>query len=137
MRFLSGLNLVLQLIFSEEFTMAENRGWHVKHFCCFQCEIQLNDKMYIYDDSQQPYCIKCYSDKLNIRCCACEQIIQLDEERIEFDENTWHVNEHCFRCCICAKALLESGFNVESGHVYCLKSCSKKAKQDQILAWNK
>ena len=96
--------------------------------------MQLTDKLYVYTDNEQPYCVKCYSDKLNIRCQACDDVIQLDEERIEYDNYTWHVNEQCFRCSVCRKSLMDSDFNVQNGDVFCLKNCAQK--QEQTLNWN-
>eukprot|EP00116_Pleurobrachia_bachei_P009540 sb/3469802/ len=32
---------VLQLIFAKEYTLAEDRNWHIDHFCCWECDSPL------------------------------------------------------------------------------------------------
>jgi hypothetical protein len=65
MRFGQGenlLNFCLQLIFVKEYTCAEGKAFHVRHFCCYECDTPLGGKQYIPKDDQ-PMCLECFQDK--------------------------------------------------------------------------
>ncbi|VDO82983.1 unnamed protein product [Soboliphyme baturini] len=49
-----------ELIFAKEYTQAENKSWHLKHFCCFHCDKPLAGHRYMYK-LDQPYCLICYA----------------------------------------------------------------------------
>lgn len=51
-----------QLIFSNEYTQAENLNWHLKHFCCFDCDSILAGEIYVMV-SDKPVCKPCYVRK--------------------------------------------------------------------------
>lgn len=42
--------------------MAEGQAFHVRHFCCFECDIPLGGKQYVPKDGQ-PVCLPCYEQK--------------------------------------------------------------------------
>merc|ERR1711915_920748 len=48
-----------ELIFSREYTGAEDRFWHFKHFCCFLCDIPLAGHKYI-PEAGMPHCLACW-----------------------------------------------------------------------------
>lgn len=48
-----------QLIFSNEYTQAENQNWHLKHFCCFDCDNILAGEIYVMVNDK-PVCKPCY-----------------------------------------------------------------------------
>ncbi|KAI4800506.1 hypothetical protein KUCAC02_009648, partial [Chaenocephalus aceratus] len=48
-----------EIILADECTEAEGRYWHMKHFCCFECEASLGGQRYIMRESR-PYCCACY-----------------------------------------------------------------------------
>lgn len=48
-----------QLIFSNEYTQAENQNWHLKHFCCFDCDSILAGEIYVMV-CDKPVCKPCY-----------------------------------------------------------------------------
>lgn len=48
-----------QLIFSNEYTQAENQNWHLKHFCCFDCDNILAGEIYVMINDK-PVCKPCY-----------------------------------------------------------------------------
>lgn len=35
-----------ELIFDPTYTVAENKKWHIVHFCCWVCDIDLCEKQY-------------------------------------------------------------------------------------------
>lgn len=49
----------LQLIFSNEYTQAEGHNWHLKHFCCFDCDCVLAGETYVMENDK-PVCKPCY-----------------------------------------------------------------------------
>ncbi|KAI5103641.1 prickle-like protein 2 [Silurus meridionalis] len=48
-----------EIIFADECTEAEGRHWHMKHFCCFECETVLGGQRYIMKEGR-PYCCGCF-----------------------------------------------------------------------------
>uniref|UniRef100_A0ACB8FPW8 Uncharacterized protein n=1 Tax=Sphaerodactylus townsendi TaxID=933632 RepID=A0ACB8FPW8_9SAUR len=47
------------LIFSNEYTQAEGQSWHLKHFCCFDCDCVLAGEIYVMVN-EKPVCKPCY-----------------------------------------------------------------------------
>lgn len=64
----------LQIIFADECTEAEGRHWHMKHFCCFECETVLGGQRYIMKDGR-PYCCSCFESLYAEYCDTCAQHI--------------------------------------------------------------
>ena len=50
---------VFQLIFSNEYTQAEGQNWHLKHFCCYDCDCVLAGETYVME-KDKPVCTTCY-----------------------------------------------------------------------------
>lgn len=48
-----------QLIFCNEYTQAEGHSWHLKHFCCFDCDCILAGETYVMENDK-PVCTPCY-----------------------------------------------------------------------------
>uniref|UniRef100_A0A4W6C3V9 Testin n=1 Tax=Lates calcarifer TaxID=8187 RepID=A0A4W6C3V9_LATCA len=48
-----------ELIFSNEYTQAEGQNWHLKHFCCFDCDCILAGETYVMEN-EKPVCKPCY-----------------------------------------------------------------------------
>lgn len=68
------LCLFPQIIFADECTEAEGRHWHMKHFCCFECETVLGGQRYIMKDGR-PYCCSCFESLYAEYCDTCAQHI--------------------------------------------------------------
>lgn len=60
--FFTTLKKLFKLIFSKEYTFAEEKSWHIDHFCCFGCDKHLGGHRYITKEDQS-YCIDCYMEK--------------------------------------------------------------------------
>lgn len=75
--------IVIQLIFSGEYTKAMNQDWHSGHFCCWQCDESLTGQRYVLRD-ENPYCIKCYENVFANTCDECNKIIGIDSKVIIF-----------------------------------------------------
>ena len=63
-----------ELIFSAEYTAAEDRFWHVKHFCCWTCDMPLAGHKYIPVDGM-PHCLQCWQRQHGKTCSTCNGII--------------------------------------------------------------
>ena len=49
-----------ELIFANEFTGAEEKVWHLRHFCCWECDKPLAGHKYVPDENGQPHCLYCF-----------------------------------------------------------------------------
>lgn len=65
---------VSQIIFADECTEAEGRHWHMKHFCCFECETVLGGQRYIMKEGR-PYCCTCFESLYAEYCDSCGEHI--------------------------------------------------------------
>ncbi len=70
-----------QIIFADECTEAEGRHWHMKHFCCFECETALGGQRYIMRESR-PYCCHCYESLYAEYCDTCGEHIGESRQHI-------------------------------------------------------
>lgn len=65
-----------ELIFTKEYTAAEGATFHIKHFCCYNCDEQLAGKQYLPDDkTNMPLCLDCYDSYFAKKCHRCANII--------------------------------------------------------------
>ncbi|MFH4978099.1 hypothetical protein AB6A40_004808 [Gnathostoma spinigerum] len=111
-----------ELIFSKEYTWAEESSWHYDHFCCFGCDKQLGGHRYMLR-KEQPYCFDCYTSRFARTCLTCGSKIAPDEQRISFKDQHWHARENCFRCRKCGIVLLNRRFVAKNGKVFCSSEC--------------
>jgi len=116
-----------ELIFSEEYTGAEDRFWHVKHFCCWICDQPLAGHKYIPVDGM-PHCLDCWQKQHGKVCSACKGIIDPQGQRVSLGENHWHVSPACFKCGVCQTSLLGGKMSMRQGTLLCSSQCG------QILA---
>ncbi|KAK6111193.1 LIM domain family protein [Brugia pahangi] len=113
-----------ELIFSKEYTFAEDKSWHLDHFCCFGCDMQLGGHRYMMKD-EQPYCFHCYMKRYAKTCRFCLIKIAPDQQRISFKDLHWHAGDNCFRCRYCNKVLLNQRFIVKNEEVFCSSECKR------------
>lgn len=111
-----------ELIFVPNYTSAEGRSYHVKHFCCFECDIPLGGMKYILVEDQ-PNCLNCYQAKYGKTCHTCKQPIAAGDQRISWKELHWHVDAKCFCCASCKKFLLGGKFTVKENQPFCSRQC--------------
>uniref|UniRef100_A0A672R3L7 Prickle planar cell polarity protein 3 n=1 Tax=Sinocyclocheilus grahami TaxID=75366 RepID=A0A672R3L7_SINGR len=112
-----------QIIFADECTEAEGRHWHMKHFCCFECEAALGGQRYIMRESR-PYCCHCYESLYAEYCDTCGEHIGIDQGQMTFEGQHWHASEACFCCACCRLPLLGRPFLPRGGLIFCSRSCS-------------
>nr|KAF6453546.1 prickle planar cell polarity protein 1 [Molossus molossus] len=63
-----------EIIFADECTEAEGRHWHMKHFCCLECETVLGGQRYIMKDGR-PFCCGCFESLYAEYCETCGEHI--------------------------------------------------------------
>ncbi|KAM6925582.1 prickle-like protein 2 [Xenentodon cancila] len=112
-----------EIILADECTEAEGRYWHMKHFCCFECEAALGGQRYIMRESR-PYCCSCYESLHAEYCDTCGEHIGIDQGQMTFEGQHWHAVESCFCCARCRLPLLGRPFLPRRGLIFCSRSCS-------------
>ena len=113
-----------ELIFSDEYTGAEDRFWHVKHFCCWTCDIPLAGHKYIPVDGM-PHCLECWQKQHGKVCSACRGVIDPQGQRASLGEHHWHVSADCFKCGVCQKSLLGGKMSMRQGTLLCSSQCGQ------------
>ncbi|VDO31698.1 unnamed protein product, partial [Onchocerca flexuosa] len=106
------------LIFSEECTEAEGRTWHMAHFSCSDCGIQLGGQRYI-GRNDRIVCISCHNQNSSLVCNTCGKEIVVDKPHIIQNDIHWHADERCFCCTECSKNLLGKKYLFRGGKLYC------------------
>ncbi|XP_028309804.1 prickle planar cell polarity protein 3 isoform X2 [Gouania willdenowi] len=112
-----------EIILADECTEAEGRFWHMKHFCCFDCEAALGGQRYIMRESQ-PYCCSCYEALYAEYCDTCGEHIGIDQGQMTYEGQHWHAVESCFCCAHCQQPLLGRPFLPRGGLIFCSRPCS-------------
>ncbi|XP_028303260.1 prickle-like protein 2b isoform X2 [Gouania willdenowi] len=112
-----------EIIFADECTEAEGRHWHMKHFCCFECETVLGGQRYIMKEGR-PYCCSCFESLYAEYCDSCGDHIGIDQGQMTYEGQHWHATEGCFCCARCKRSLLGRPFLPKQGHIFCSRSCS-------------
>lgn len=113
-----------QIIFADECTEAEGRAWHMRHFCCFECDRQLGGERYVMRDGR-PFCLHCFDATFAEYCDSCGDPIGVDQGQMSHEGQHWHATENCFRCHACQVPLLGRPFLPRKGLIYCSVHCSK------------
>ncbi|XP_026302174.1 testin isoform X2 [Apis mellifera] len=119
------------LIFVREYTVAEGHNYHVKHFCCWDCDVPLAGKQYI-TENDRPLCLLCYQKSYAKTCNLCNKIIAADQKGVAVKDLNFHATEACFCCYICNKNLLSSKFAVKEKKIFCSKECISNFLHSQI-----
>ncbi len=114
----------LQLIFTKEYTQAEGHSWHIKHFCCYECDKELGGQRYVAKEDH-PYCLECYGKKFAKVCNECKQRIPPDAKRVTYSKLHWHAAEECFNCNKCKTNLLGQQFIFKEDSVFCSVGCAR------------
>ncbi|XP_052027044.1 testin-like [Apodemus sylvaticus] len=113
-----------ELIFSKEYTQAENKNWHLKHFSCFDCDNILAGKIYVMV-SDKPVCKPCYMTNHAVVCQGCHSVIDPEEQRVTYNNFSRHASTECFLCSCCKMCLFGKKFMPVKGMVFCSMKCKK------------
>ncbi|XP_044538983.1 prickle planar cell polarity protein 3, partial [Gracilinanus agilis] len=115
-----------EIIFAAECTEAEGRHWHIRHFCCFDCEGPLGGQRYVMRGSR-PHCGACYEARHAQYCDSCGERIGMEQGQMTYGGQHWHASESCFSCCRCGRPLLGEPFLPKQGQIFCSRVCSLPA----------
>lgn len=111
-----------ELIFTKEYCLAEDNNFHIKHFCCFECDTPLVGKNYVMEETQ-PMCLPCYDHvKANV-CVTCERKIGPSETGAQLQDIHFHHTDECFVCKTCRKPLFGGKLMIREGRMYCSVPC--------------
>lgn len=116
-----------ELILVPEYTFADNRNYHIKHFCCFHCDLQLAGQQYVSDDTQNnnPVCLKCFDQYYANVCSCCNKIIAPTEQGVSLKDVHFHMT--CFNCGHCSKKLIGGRFCLRDRIPFCSAACVNSA----------
>nr|AAQ91277.1 testis derived transcript [Danio rerio] len=101
------------------------RIWHLKHFCCFDCDCVLAGETYVME-KEKPVCKPCYMKNHAVCCVACQKPIEPESQRVSYGEHHWHAEPQCFQCAGCSKCLMGQRFMALQGKLICSVECKKK-----------
>uniref|UniRef100_H3C656 Testin n=1 Tax=Tetraodon nigroviridis TaxID=99883 RepID=H3C656_TETNG len=118
-------NVCLQLIFCNEYTQAEGHNWHLKHFCCFDCDCILAGETYVMENDK-PVCTPCYMKSYAVKCSSCKNPVDPEAQRVSYGDHHWHAEPQCFQCSGCTKCLIGQRFMAVQGFLFCSVECKKK-----------
>ncbi|ALC41079.1 Tes [Drosophila busckii] len=119
-----------ELIFTKEYTAAEGANYHIKHFCCLQCDEPLAGQQYIPDEkSNMPLCLGCYDKFYAGTCKRCQLPIGPADQGVVWGDIHWH--GQCFMCAgvDCAKSLIGGRFCVKQEMPFCSPACVRSVIQ--------
>lgn len=116
-----------ELIVVPEYTLADGKNYHVKHFCCFHCDIQLAGQQYVSDDTpnNNPVCLKCFDHHYANVCSCCAKIIAPTEQGVSLKDIHFHMS--CFKCGYCRKELIGGRFCLRDRIPFCSAACVNSA----------
>ena len=129
-----------ELIFSVEFTAAEERFWHLKHFCCWVCDTPLAGHKYIPVEGM-PHCLDCWQSHHGKTCHTCHGVIHpqvighvlslthvtscdYQDKRVSLGERHWHTRPECFKCGVCSLSLMGAKMCMKQGTPLCSSRCA-------------
>ncbi|PWA30386.1 hypothetical protein CCH79_00017672 [Gambusia affinis] len=121
-----------QLIFSNEYTQAEGQNWHLKHFCCFDCDCILAGETYVMENDK-PICKPCYMKNYAMKCASCQKAVEPEAQRVSYGEHHWHAEPDCFKCSGCTKCLIGQRFMPVKNCLFCSVECKKKGSPKWVL----
>ncbi|XP_011605624.2 testin isoform X1 [Takifugu rubripes] len=114
-----------ELIFCNEYTQAEGHNWHLKHFCCFDCDCILAGETYVMENDK-PVCTPCYMKSYAVKCSSCKKPVDPEAQRVSYGDHHWHAEPQCFQCSGCSKCLIGQRFMAAQGFLFCSVECKKK-----------
>lgn len=111
-----------ELILVTEYTLADGKNYHIKHFSCFHCDLPLAGKQYVCDDKTNlPLCLNCYDQHYATLCNSCGQAIAPNDQGVSFKDVHFHLN--CFKCGFCSKELIGGRFCLRNKIPFCSAAC--------------
>lgn len=94
----------------------KDRHWHEKCFICNQCKTDLYGKEFGYK-TDRIFCSNCYDERFALRCCKCNEKLEIGQKKIHYQEKVWHAT--CFCCKKCLSPVYTMPFQPKGEDVYC------------------
>ncbi|CAG9861683.1 unnamed protein product [Phyllotreta striolata] len=111
-----------ELIFTKEYCLAENCTFHLKHFCCTECDVPLAGRDYLLEE-EMPYCLPCYEQNKASKCNGCGRVIKPDEVGCTLNGVHFHATEDCVACKVCGAPLIGKKILLRNDRLYCSHEC--------------
>ncbi|XP_063585654.1 testin-like isoform X2 [Penaeus indicus] len=118
-----------ELIFGNSWTRADGYDWHIHHFSCYMCDLELAGQRYVPDKDGYPYCLPCYMACLAKMCEACEEKISPEMNRCGHRGYFYHATPQCFKCYSCKQPLMGKRFKMSKNWVFCSNECIEVAAE--------
>lgn len=121
-----------ELILVPEYTLADDKNYHIKHFCCIFCDNPLAGQQYVNDEkTNNPVCLECYDKHFANFCTMCHKIIAPSEQGVTFKDFHFHLK--CFKCgnLSCSKELIGSRFCMRNKNGNNIPFCSSTCVNSQ------
>lgn len=118
-----------ELIFGNSWTRADGFDWHIHHYSCYMCDLELAGQRYVPDKEGYPYCLPCYMACLAKMCEACEEKISPEMNRCGHRGYFYHASPQCFKCYSCKIPLMGKRFKMSKNWVFCSNECIEAAAE--------
>merc|ERR1712072_1045949 len=116
-----------EIICAGSYTKAEELNYHLEHFCCNKCDMQLGGHEYVRPcmqesannrDDKEPYCKPCYIEEQAPKCMLCKKPAL--EGSIFGDPlgSDGVIDAECFKCDACGKPMDGGAFYPVDGKFY-------------------
>ncbi|CAG9814588.1 unnamed protein product [Phaedon cochleariae] len=116
-----------ELIFTKEYCLADNSTFHLKHFCCTECDKPLAGQDYTLEE-EMPYCLPCFEQSKASKCSSCCKVIKPDEVGCTLNGVHFHAVDECFACQICKIPLIGKKLLLRNEKLYCSHKCYQALK---------
>jgi hypothetical protein len=116
-----------ELILVPEYTLADEKSYHLKHFCCIFCDQALAGMQYVIDDkTNHPVCLPCFDKHSANQCAMCMASIAPNDEGVSLKDVHFHLK--CFSCFTCEKKLIGARFCLRNKVPFCSSACVNQAQ---------
>eukprot|EP00002_Diphylleia_rotans_P020824 TRINITY_DN4042_c0_g1_i1.p1 TRINITY_DN4042_c0_g1~~TRINITY_DN4042_c0_g1_i1.p1 ORF type:complete len:442 (-),score=101.11 TRINITY_DN4042_c0_g1_i1:660-1985(-) len=98
----------------DAFAMACGRKWHMEHFVCTTCKVDLCGIAF-YEKYGRPFCEEHYSNIFSPKCGRCN--LPILGEYMQTSDKTYHAD--CFVCENCSQPFGSNPYYVKEGKLIC------------------
>lgn len=114
-----------ELIFTKEYCLTHHKTYHIKHYCCYNCDLPLVGQKFVME-GEQPFCFACFESVKADTCANCHRVIRAEERGLTLNGFHFHVTDECFACSVCRKPLLGGKIKCDQGVLYCSIDCFER-----------
>ena len=102
------------MIVSSQFTEAAGNNWHKEHFCCVECDSELQKRNTTHEG--RLLCERCYN-KYAPKCNRCKEPITISQKKLSVKGKNYH--EKCFVCKHCREDLVGERYFIIDKDIIC------------------